>query len=124
MIDVVGRLQLVSARKSLEQRPDVIAEFAIADSGLLQNVPGQDIKIKLRRNAKVASVVENRFDQFWVIEDGIPYFGIAQQIHERNAVAARAGERTDNEIEIRGGEACPTICPNHRAFPSRALMMP
>ncbi len=34
-IDLVRALQLIRARKSFEQRADVIAKFAIANAGLL-----------------------------------------------------------------------------------------
>ena len=53
---VLRHLQPVRARKSFEQRRDVIAQFAIADPALLQNVPGQNIKIKLRRYPQMSAV--------------------------------------------------------------------
>ena len=47
VVDLFRTLQLVGARKSLEQRPDVIAKLAIADAGLLLNISGQDVEIEL-----------------------------------------------------------------------------
>src|SRR5947208_1061080 len=38
IIDLVRALQLIYPRKSFEERADVIAKFAIADAGLLQNM--------------------------------------------------------------------------------------
>src|SRR5439155_17445279 len=49
MIDLVRHLQPARARKRFKQRSDIIAKFAVADSALLQNVAGQNVKIKLRR---------------------------------------------------------------------------
>src|ERR1043166_778462 len=72
----------------------------------------------------MACVIEDCFDPFGMIENGIANFGIAQQLHQRNAIGARTAKGADDEIKIRRGEACPAICPNHRAFPSRALTMP
>ena len=72
----------------------------------------------------MSGVGKNRFDQTRMVENGIARFGVAQKIDQRNTVVARACQSADNEIEIRGGEPCPTICPNHRAFRSRALTMP
>src|SRR6266487_4411953 len=56
MIDLVRHLQPVRARKSFKQRRDVIAQFAIADPALLQNVTSQNIKIKLRRYPQMFAV--------------------------------------------------------------------
>src|SRR5436305_14805134 len=56
MIDLVRHLQPVRARKSFKQRCDVIAKFAVADPALLQNVPGQNIKIKLRRYPEMFAI--------------------------------------------------------------------
>ena len=62
VVDLVRALQLVRARKSFEKRTDVIAKFTIADAGLLEDVSGEDVKIKLRRNVQMAGVGKNRFD--------------------------------------------------------------
>ena len=59
-----------------------------------------------------------------MIEDRIAGFRVTEEIDQGNAIAARASEGADNEIEIRGSETCPTICPNHRTFRSPALTMP
>jgi len=53
---LLRHLQSIRARKSFEQRRHVIAKFAVADPALLQNVPGQNIKIKLRRNPEVSAI--------------------------------------------------------------------
>ena len=123
-IDLVRALQLVRARESFEQRANIIAKFAIADPGLLQDVPGQDVKVKLRRDVEMSRIGKNGLDQARMIENGVARCRVAQQIDQRNAVAARAAKCADNKIEIRGGETCPTICPNHRTFRSPALTMP
>ncbi len=46
-VDLVRALQLVRARKSFEERADVIAKFAITNARLLQDMPGEDVKVKL-----------------------------------------------------------------------------
>ena len=48
MMCLIRNLQPARVRKGLEHRRDVVAELSVADSALLQNVPGQNIKIKLR----------------------------------------------------------------------------
>src|SRR5260370_16165451 len=73
---------------------------------------------------EMSGVGKNRFNQTRVVENGITRFGVTQKIDQRNAFAAGARENADDEIEVRGGEPRPTICPNHRAFPSCALTMP
>src|SRR2546425_12870157 len=72
----------------------------------------------------MSRVGKNGFNQTRMVENGIARFGVAQKIDQGNAVAARAREGADDEIEIRGGETCPTICPNHRTLRSPALTMP
>ena len=77
---------------------------------------GQNVEIKLGRNAELAAVGENRFDQAWMIEDGIARFRIAQKIDQRNVIALRAGKGADDKIEIGRGKSRPTIRPDHRDF--------
>src|SRR5258708_12419216 len=59
-----------------------------------------------------------------MIENRVAGFRVTEKINQGNAIAARPCESADNKIEIRGGETCPTICPNHRTFRSSALTMP
>ena len=61
--------QLIRAGKGFEQRTDVIGEFAVADSSLLQNMSRENVEIKLRRNMQVSGVTKNRFDQTRMIEN-------------------------------------------------------
>jgi hypothetical protein len=124
IVDLVRALQLVRARKSFEERADIIAKFTIADAGLLQNVSGEDVKIKLGRDVEMSRIGENGFNQSRMVENRVARFRIAQKIDQGNAVVPRAGEGADDKIKISGGKPCPTICPNHRAFRSRALTMP
>src|SRR5947207_32340 len=63
IIDLVRHLQPVRARKSFKQRRDVIAQLAVADPALLQNVPRQNIKIKLRRYPQMFAIGQNSLDQ-------------------------------------------------------------
>jgi hypothetical protein len=51
-----------------------------------------------------------------MIENGIAGLDIAQWIDERNLIGLRARERVHDEVEISGGEPCPTIRPDHRDF--------
>jgi hypothetical protein len=55
--DAFGNLQLARTRKRFKQRCDIVAQLSIADSTLLQNVPGQNIKIKLRGNSQMSAVI-------------------------------------------------------------------
>ncbi len=82
VLDLVGALQLAGAGKGFQKRSDVIAKFAVADSGLLQNVAGKHVEIKLRRNAQVRRVGQDRFDQLRMIEHRIARFGITQKIDQ------------------------------------------
>src|ERR1700747_609093 len=53
MVGLVGDLQPARARKCFKQRRDIIAQFAVTDPALLQDVPGQNVKIKLGRYPQV-----------------------------------------------------------------------
>src|SRR5438094_5265309 len=72
----------------------------------------------------MSGVGKNGLNQARMIENRVARFRVTEEIDQRNAIAAGAGECADDEIEIRGGKPRPTICPNHRAFPFRALTMP
>src|SRR6266566_7813067 len=109
VIDLVGHLQPVRARKSFKQRRDVIAQFAITDPALLQNVTSQNIKIKLRRYPQMFAIGQNSLDQSGMIENGIARFDIAQKIDQRNLISLRAREREHDEVKIGGGKPRPTI---------------
>ncbi len=102
-IDLVRALQLIRARKSFEQRADVIAKFAIANAGLPQDVPGENIKIELGRDVEMARIGKNGLDQARMIENRVAGFRVTEKINQGNAIAARACESADNKIEIRGG---------------------
>src|SRR5712691_1298985 len=114
IFDVVRGQQSVGPRKSFQKRPDVIAKFPIDNASLLQNVPSEHVKIKLRRNAKLAGVGQNCINQPRMIENGIARFGVTQKIDQRNAIDCRSGEGAYDKVEIRGGEPRPTIRPDHR----------
>src|ERR1700682_6091471 len=90
----------IGPRKRFQNRSDVIAKFTIGDAGLLENVPGQDVKIKLRRDLKMSGVRKNRVDQPRMIENRIARFRIAQEIDKRNVVARRTRESAHDKIEI------------------------
>src|SRR5881227_1816829 len=62
VVNLVRALQLVRARESFEQRADIIAKLAITDPGLLQDVPSQDIKIKLGRDVEMFRMGKNGLD--------------------------------------------------------------
>ena len=114
IIDLVRKLQPVRARKRFKQRCDIIAQIAVADPALLQNVPGQNIKIKLRRNPQMSAVIQNCVNQSRMIENRIARFDIAQKIDQGNLIGLRARERAHDEVEIGGGKPRPTIRPDHR----------
>ena len=109
-----GARKTLRARKCFQERSDVIAEFAIGDSGLLQDVTGEDVKIKLRGNREMTGVGEDRIDQARMIEHDIARLGIAEQIDQRNLIGLRTRQGAHDEIEIRGREPLPTIRPDHR----------
>ena len=80
MIDLARHLQPVRARESFKQRRDVITKLAIADPTPLQNVTGQNIKVKLRRYLQMSAIGQNCLDQPRMIENGIARFDVAQKI--------------------------------------------
>jgi len=121
MVGFIGDLQPARARKRFEQRRDIIAKFAVADSALLQNVPGQNVKIKLRRDPQVPAIIQDCIDQSRTIENGITCFDIAQKIDERNLIGLRARKSAHDEVEISSGKPRPTIRSNHRDFIMRDL---
>ena len=82
IVDLVRRFQLIRARKSFEQRADIIGEFSITDSSLLQDMSCEDVKIKLRRDPKMSAVAENRFDQTRMIENWVQHFCITQKFDQ------------------------------------------
>src|SRR5437667_11948833 len=57
MMGLIGDLQPAGARKRFEQRPDIIAKLSVADPALLQNVPSQNVKVKLRRDPQMPAVI-------------------------------------------------------------------
>jgi hypothetical protein len=77
-------------------------------------VPGEHVKIEMRRDAEMLAGRENRIEQTRRIEDRIARGRIGQKIDQRNALGLRTRERTDNKIKIRCGEPRPTIRLNHR----------
>src|SRR5712671_3030166 len=82
------------ARESFEQRRDIIAKLAVADPALLQDMAGQNVKIKLRRYPQLSAVVQNCIDQSRMIENGIACFDIAQKINKRARQFARIIENS------------------------------
>src|ERR1700736_727745 len=70
----------IGPRERFQNGSDVIAKFTIGDAGLLENVPGKHIKIKLRRNLKMSGLRKNRVDQPWMIDNRIACLHIAQKI--------------------------------------------
>jgi hypothetical protein len=80
---------MVFARKSFEQGRHIIAKLAVADPALLQNVPGQDVKIKLSGNPQMPAVIQDCINQPRMIENGIARFDIAQKIDKRKLIGLR-----------------------------------
>src|SRR5712691_11282503 len=72
----VRRLQTIDARKSFEQRSDVIAQLAVVDARSLQNVTSQDVKIKSGRDRKMTGVAKNRIDQPRIVEHQVARLGV------------------------------------------------
>ncbi len=56
------------------------------------------------------------FERIASIQNRVARFGVAQKVDERDGVVRRAGERANDEIEIRRGESLPAIRPNHSEF--------
>ena len=57
VVGLIGDLQPARTRECFEQRRDIIAKLPIANPALLQNVPGQNVKIKLRRDPQMSAVI-------------------------------------------------------------------
>src|SRR5436190_24316403 len=102
------------ARKILEQRTDVIAQFAIADSGVTQDVSRQHIEVELGRDAQLAIIAKNGLHQARGIKNGIAGLGIGQKIDEGDGFGLRACQSAHDKIKIRSGKPRPTIRLNHR----------
>src|SRR5437016_13164866 len=109
IVGLIGDLQPAGPRKCFKQRPNIITKLAVADSALLQNVPGQNVKVKLRRYPQMSAVIQDRVHQSWMIEDGITGFDIAQKSEQRNLIGLRPRKRAHDEVEIGGGKPRPTI---------------
>src|SRR5437773_8175207 len=122
-LDLVRALQLIRARKSFEQRADIIAKFAIANAGLLQDVPGENIKIELGRDVEMARIGKNGLDQARMIENRVAGFRVSEKSGQGNAIAARVSEGEDDKIELHGCEMCPPNCARRRIFDSKSLTM-
>ena len=75
-------MQTVHAGKSFEERSDVIAQLAIGDSDISQDVTREHVKIKVRRDAKLTGIGKNRVNQPRIIENGVARFRVAQQLDE------------------------------------------
>ena len=82
MVDLARALQLVRAGKSFKQRSDIIAKFAVANAGLLQNVSGENVEIKLGRDVEMPRVGKNGLDQPRMIENRVARFRITQEIDQ------------------------------------------
>jgi hypothetical protein len=106
--------QSVRARERFQKRRDIIAELAIGDTNVAENVPGQDIKIKMRRNPKLTGTGKDRVHQARIIQDTVAGFGIAEKIDQGNVVGLGTSQDANDEIEIRRREARPTIRLDHR----------
>src|SRR5205823_14205300 len=109
------RLQGVRTRKIFQERADVIAQFAIPDSSVAQDIARQNIKVKLRVNSQLSVVAENGLDETRRIKDGIAGLGIGQKVDQGNGFGLGTRESADDKIEIHCGKPRPTIRLNHRA---------
>ena len=110
----VRRAQKICARKCLQKRTDVIAQFSIANSSLLQNVTGEHVKIKLRGNGEMIGVGQDRIDQARMVEHVIARIGVREQIDKRNVIFLRTRQRAHDKVKIRCGKPRPAIRPDHR----------
>jgi hypothetical protein len=79
-------------------------------------VPGQNVKIKLRRYPQVSAVIQDCINQSRMIKNRIACFHIAQKIDQRNLIGLRTRQRAHDEVEIGCGKPRPTIRPDHRDF--------
>src|SRR4029077_10089705 len=57
MMCLVANLEPARVRKCFQQRRNIIAKLSVPDSALLQHMAGEHVKVKLRRNPKMATVV-------------------------------------------------------------------
>jgi hypothetical protein len=110
----VRRLHSTDARKSFQERGDIIAQLSIRDPDVAQDVTGQDIKIEVGRDPELTGAGKNFFHQAGRIQDGIAGFRIAEQIDQGNLIGLRAGQRSHDKVEISRRKARPTIRLDHR----------
>src|SRR5437660_12651350 len=106
--------QEMRAREILEQGTDVIAQFAIADSGITQNVSRQNIEVELGGDPQLHVMAEDRLHQARGIENGVAGLGIGQEIDEGDGFGLRACQSAHDKIKLRSGKPRPTIRLNHR----------
>src|SRR6185437_3180509 len=106
--------QEMRAREILEQGTDVIAQFAIADSGVAQNISREHIEVELGRNAQLAIIAKNGLHQARGIENGIAGLGIGEKIDQGDRFGLRACQSAHDKIKICCGKPRPTIRLNHR----------
>jgi len=102
------------AGKILEEGTDIIAQFAIADSGVAQNISRQNVEVKLGGNPELAVIAQNRLHQARRIDNGIASFGISEQIDQGNGFGLGTCQGAHDKIEIRCGKPRTTIRLNHR----------
>src|SRR5437667_12354755 len=88
--------------------------FAIADSGVAQNISRQNIEVELGRDAQLAIIAKNGLHQARGIKNGIAGLGIGQKIDQGDGFGLRACQSAHDKSKIRYGKPRPTIRMNHR----------
>ena len=100
--------------KRFQERSNVITDLAIGYADVTEDVPGQDVKVKMRRDLEMAGSGKDGLNQARIIENRIAGFGIGQEVDERDTIGLRPGQSADDKVEIGRRKAFPTIRPDHR----------
>src|SRR5438552_4380447 len=104
----------MGAGKILEEGTDIIAQFAIANSGVAQNISRQNVEVELGRDPELAVIAQNGLHQTRRIDNGITSLGIGQQIDQGDGFGLGACQGAHDKIEIYCGKPRTTIRLNHR----------
>src|SRR5207249_9302136 len=104
----------MGAGKILEEGTDIIAQFAVANSGVAQNISGQNIEVELGGDPELAVIAQNGLHQARRIDNGIASLGIGQQIDQGDGFGLGTCQGEHDKIKICCGKPRTTIRPNHR----------
>src|SRR5205823_365003 len=93
---------------------DIIAQFAVANSGVAQNISRQNIEVELGGDPELAVIAQNGLHQARRIDNRIASLGIGEEIDQGDGFGLGTCQGEHDKIEICCGKPRPTIRLNHR----------